>query len=354
MAKTSWSKELLVNRQDGTTMLKAWIDDGTGKIYLPMAFQSNDTSKLVGGLKEREIIRITGEVEKVKNAPKEGNFFKSIKLNSVFNLEASDGDIVYKGILKEELKKRCKLIKNPELQLLAYDCLKSVPNIHSLPFGADCFNYKGGLVDYIIRLIDVITAFSSITKPSYLAAEVNNYDLDLLLTAAMIHRLGKSCRYYVDENNRVCEKDYGILNDDLSSTLKIYFQTLYSLSKTPSKHPFTKKKMTVNLDIETEKQLTHLIESSKGESKWGALTTEKTKEAYLLHYAECIVLNQAVFDKYLQNEVNAELYEGGVIRGYQGKSYYLGNIKKAETETTEETTEGQLKENNDETKKDSD
>lgn len=307
-----WKK---TNKQDGSFIIKSWVSDATGKIYLPTSFQSDDVSKIIGNLEQKQIVQVKGVVGKVKNSPKEGNFFENVNEIKVFE-DSYDGDKVIKDLLRNELNKRFSRIKNKELKKVASKSLKTIPNLYSLPFGKDCFDYKGGLADYILRMIDTILLIADRKKPDYLMAETTSYDLDLLLTAAIIHRLGKSSKYYIDENNRICETDQGILNDDLSATLKIYFQALAG----------------VQLEHELEKQLTHLIETSKGESRWGSMANLKTKEAYLLHYAECIVLSQATFDKYLQNGVKAEAFEGGVVRGYHGKEYYLGNIQNLEVE----------------------
>lgn len=337
-----WKK---TNKQDGSFIIKSWVSDATGKIYLPTSFQSDDVSKIIGNLEQKQIVQVKGVVGKVKNSPKEGNFFESINEIKVFE-DSYDGDKVIKDLLRDELNKRFKLIKDVNLKKLAGACVESIPNFYKLPFGRDCFDYKGGLADYILRLMDTILLVADRKDLDYLTVETTKYNLDLLLTAAIIHRLGKSNKYYIDDNQRVCETDYGILNDDLSDTLKLYFELLYALKNGYYVSPKTKKKIKIHLDSEIEKQLTHLIETSKGESRWGSMANLKTKEAYLLHYAECIVLSQATFDKYLQNGVKAETFEGGVVRGYHGKEYYLGNIQNLEIE------EDEVVENKEETTKD--
>lgn len=313
-----WKKS---NKANGETMIKSWVVDLDGsKIYLPTSFNSDEISKTISNVKQKQFVQVKGIVGKVKNSPKEGNFFESVENVDVF--DTYEGEYVVIELLKAELNKRFRLIKNKALKKVVVNCIGSIKNFYEVPYDKDRFSYRGGLADYTLRLLDTIIALTTQSGRGYFLGESCEYDLDLLLTAGCIHRLGKANRYYFDENKQIVESDEGYLNDDNMATLKIYSRALEK----------------VQLDPETENLLDHLISSSKGEYKWGAFAEPKTKEAYLLHFAEAVVLNKAVFDKFLQNGIKANMYDGGIVRGHYGKEYYLGNLEKDsfKEETTEE------------------
>ena len=307
--RIEWKKS---NKPNGDVMLKSWITDSDGaKIYLPTSFNSDDVSRTLSNIEQKTFVQIKGTVGKVKNNPKEGNFFKSIEKIDAF--DTKENDFIVVELLRDELNKRVRLIKNKSLVKVVKNCISSIDNFYEVPYDNDRFDYRGGLAHYTLRLLDTIIALAEQENGNYFIGESSKYNLDLLLTAGCIHRLGKASRYYIDKNNQVVESDSGCLNDDNMATLKIYSK---SLAK-------------VQLDPSTESQLDHLLASSKGEYKWGAYTEPKTKEAYLLHYAEAIVLNKAVFDRFLQKGLSSDMYDGGIIRGHYGKEYFLGNLEES-------------------------
>ena len=319
-----WQK---VNKSSGEISIKSWLtDQGHGKIYLPTSFNSDDLSKRIGNLDQKQLVRIKGVVGKVKNGPKEGNFLKSVSDLKAF--ECHEGDNVIPELLKDKLNEKSKLIKHSGLRAIVVKCLKETGTQFLLaPYSRDCFDYKGGLADYTFRLIDALEKMTKRPTHDYFLGDMIGYDTDLLFTAAFMHRIGKIKKYFFDDENRICVNEANALNDELTTTLEIYYQYL----------PKGK------LDDETKARLTHLIESSKGR-RHGGLIEPMTKEAKLLYALESLILTQAVFDKYYQTGVESSLYEGGIVRGPYYKDWYIGNLTFSDIEEPEEVEEVPVKE----------
>lgn len=138
-------------------------------------------------------------------------------------------------------------------------------------------NYIHGLIQHSIEVVDI-----SLTIGQYFG-DINK---DLLITAGLLHDIGKLKSYDLDDEGKITKTDWEALLGHLS------ISALFVSKITPNE-----------IDQKKIMLLYHTILSHHGELSWGSPVIYKTKEAYILHTADNIssTMNHLDLLKYTGN-----------------------------------------------------
>jgi 3'-5' exoribonuclease len=126
-------------------------------------------------------------------------------------------------------------------------------------------NYKGGLIVHTNEVISICLNLCEIYE---------KLDKDLLLTAAILHDIGKIETYDMDENNLISINRKGKLLDHIYIGAKMIENRCEML----------------NVNEETKTKLVHMILSHHGQKElgWGSTVDPLIPEAVALHHADDI------------------------------------------------------------------
>ena len=182
------------------------------------------------------------------------------------------------------------IVKNNYLKsLLDYILKKYEEPYKNYPAGTSVHHsYKGGLIQHSISVMEL----------AYLIAKrFNGVDIDLIITAALLHDIGKVLEY--NEDGSI--SDVGKFRDHISIGADIINNACIELE----------------FPEDLKNHLIHIILSHHGKEEWGSTKKPGTKEAFIIHIADYIdsqmfIFNKALstvrygetgFDKYLNRNV---------------------------------------------------
>lgn len=129
--------------------------------------------------------------------------------------------------------------------------------------------YIGGLLEHTLCVVGNALTLADRYKP---------YDRDLLITGALLHDLGKIREY--DWRRVIRYTDEGRLIGHISIATGLYYRAFQELA------PF---------DELLQWNLLHLLLSHHGKREYGSPVLPKTREAFLLHYADLSDAYLAIF-----------------------------------------------------------
>lgn len=298
--------------KNGSKYISIAINDGTGEIWDNIFKDKKETLyNTIDSLEKNGRYRVVGNVRSVK----EGNSgFNGMNIEKIELIENSIPKVKDVKESKAEFSKIYKTIQNKELKKLITEVYKDINMnlFYTIPVSENHYVYEGGLADHIIRTNEIIRAIVGSYKGNL------DFDMDLLTTATLLFRVGKTKTINWINGKAQLTKE-GVLFEDSSITHDIVAKHLNES----------------NLDNEVKMCLLHMIDASKYLPEYGALAEPKTKEAFLLYYAEMLSLNEAKF-AHLKASV---LDEGNpVIYAPNRKVYYMTE-KKSENSPKEKEDE---------------
>lgn len=284
---------------NGNKYLAVVINDGTEEIYDNIFFDKKEALfNELKPLNNAGRYNIEGTVRSVKEGT---NGFYGINISKVELVPGSIKEPRNKKEIAKEFSKLFKSISNKAYRDLINCCYKEVDLdlLYTVPVSENHYVYEGGLSDHIIRTNEIINSIIGSYKGEL------NFNKDLLTTACLLFRIGKTKTLNWKANNKAELTDIGVLFEDSSITHDIVNKCLEKATGIS----------------ETEKLcLLHTIDASKYKPEYGALAEPKTKEAYLLYYAEMLSLNEAKFTN-LKNKLLDE--SNNVIFAPGHKVFYM-------------------------------
>lgn len=158
--------------------------------------------------------------------------------------------------------------------------------------------YLGGLFEHSVDVARLAC---------FVATGQQGIDMDLLITAALLHDLGKLEAYKWD-GCIIEESDGGKLLGHI--VLGLVMLTEYAV-------------VMEGLSREKCIMLSHLIASHHGRLEWGSPVEPKTKEAVILHHADVLSFQGNVIDKAVNEAPEGDAWTGKVAG--LGREFWVGN-----------------------------
>ncbi|MCD8204229.1 MAG: HD domain-containing protein [Coprobacillus sp.] len=277
--------QLLVNNVSkstssvGSTYLNVELKDNSGTIYAKKWEPSEaDEEALVAG----SIVYIEGEVTLYKSN-------LQLKINSVTPLDASEVDLARftkeSPLSLEELDKKLSyyidsisdplLKKTVNIALTRYD-----KEFHNLPAGKNIHHdYRHGLLTHVISMAEIA---------EFLCAHYGDTDYDMLMSATLLHDIGKSKELEGDVSYSYTLEGKLLGHISLGEVI---------VSEAASEAGLDKEKTTV---------LLHMILSHHGQLEFGSPVLPQTKEALLLSLIDSLDSKMAAVTKALDGVAAGE------------------------------------------------
>ncbi|RLD09493.1 MAG: hypothetical protein DRI44_08385 [Chlamydiae bacterium] len=202
----------------------------------------------------------------------------------------------------EKLKKKLwSMIKTyvttqPLRQLLVATFKRYLPDMANSPAASKIHDaYLGGLLRHTVAVASL--AIQIAKEYPHLV------NMELLITGALLHDIGKVFAYQVD--NLVIERSQdGILLEHIVMGLEI-------VNKIISEHK-------IKIDEETLKLIKHIIISHHGQLEWGSPVKPAIPEAIIVHYADVIDSRLSIVEHELSDmkagEIKFNKYVGYVLK----------------------------------------
>lgn len=291
---------------NGTKYISFSLNDGTGEIWDNIFKDKNkEMYEAIEFLDNGKRYRAVGTIREVR----EGNQgFNGINLLKVEEIETKKAVKKTTNEVNVRLKQLFKEIKHPGYKQLINDVFKKVDLklLYSIPVSENHYVYEGGLADHIIRTSEIINSITSTYNGNL------DFNKDLLFTSVILFRVGKT-RTLSWANGKATLTEDGVLFEDSSITHDIVSECLINNDK---------------LNKLEKNCLLHIIDASKYRPEYGALAEPKTKEAFLLYYAEMISLNEAKFSRLKEKNIDED---NNIIYAPNHKVYFLTeNLSKEE------------------------
>ena len=216
--------------------------------------------------------------------------------------------------LVKRLKAHLKGFKNKELYALCRSVLVADEEFRNQVFHApshekQAYCYRGGLLQHIVRLMDLIDYFlPGLARNHFLDYQTGEMDSDLLKTAALYHDLGVAKALKISEKNKIERTLEGDLIGSPAMSIEILTEMLM---RTPLSNPY----LAMNLRGIVASSKAD-IEESNGN---GSRILPKTKEAVFFANLERIEFQDARFQT-----LERELVEPEMVRHY-GSVYVVPN-----------------------------
>lgn len=204
--------------------------------------------------------------------------------------------------LYEKAQRIGRSLKNAQLKSLLENILEQYKDkLLTCPAGTSVHhNYPGGLLQHSISVAEL--AYT-------IGYRYSGVDLDLLVTASLLHDIGKTIEYNSDGSLT----DTGIFRDHITIGAEIVDKACEACS----------------LDTMTRNHLVHLIISHHGEEAWGSTRKPATLEAFILHQADYIDSQVFIYNnglrqlKYGETAFNKYLNRNVVQTNFMQEDSYL-------------------------------
>ena len=208
--------------------------------------------------------------------------------------------VKYREILYRYINK----ISNPQIQEFVSNIIDNNWNKFSVwPAASNVHhNFRCGLLLHTVNVV----------KNAYnIAFNYNDIDLDIVLSSAILHDIGKIYEYNEDGSISTEGKMFDHINIGTRMLFEEYYHgqdSVYSFSERDIYH------------------MSHVILSHHGKLEWGSPRTPATQEAMIVHYADYIDTNMYIAHKEL---LNTEL-------GQSIKSKYVGSLMQTKISMNQE------------------
>ena len=255
------------------------LQDKTGSIKARMF--SNNCKKRYDNVTVNNVYNIVGKIQEFPEGSKKYNILiDDIRTSKKYNID----DFKRTAI---KLDKHVEYFFNVQKEIKNKDLIRLLSSIFTDETLREKFlnapaakihhhNYKGGLVVHTNEVISICKNLCQVYE---------KLDEDLLITAAILHDIGKIETYDLDENNLITINRKGKLLDHIFIGANIVEQMC--------------ERLEINEELKTK--LVHMILSHHGEKElgWGSTIDPQTPEAMALHYADDI---SAKMTKILDNQ----------------------------------------------------
>lgn len=218
----------------------------------------------------------------------------NVDIKSIAQVERPIVTYVDIQALKGELREVLKSIKDQNLNTLV-KAVYNRPEVKELFFTSpastqSAYSFDGGLLAHVVRTIRLCKAVSSVFANWNHNTDnfVSKLNEDLLITACMLHDIGKVVAFN-KKGVRVEKTMDGEMFEDSYLTMKIILE---ELSK-------------INIPEEQKILLEHVIGSSKGKQSYGALFIPRSREAMAFHLIESLDVQMANFE-FLERNAGAD------------------------------------------------
>lgn len=278
--------------------LNVWIKDFSGTAS-QMVWNNLDLYPVVQEIEDGVKVEVEANVTQVGQ-------YTNIEILQIKELFELDDQIINLESLTNELREAIAGIKDKELKVLVTRVFSRVDvkkAFFSAPASLLAYGYEGSLLLHTVRLTRLVKAIIPIYSGELLDESGVDLDEDLLMTAAILHDVGK-VRAFQKSGAKVEKTTEGELFEDSYITSKILLESMAGLN-------FSQDRLML---------LEHAISSAKGEQRHGALTIPRTKEAHALAMLDALDSGLANFE-YLYREM-----EGDDFARFVNKQYYIGNM----------------------------
>jgi len=274
----------------GADYLKLEINDGTEDITAYVW----DIS--IYDFKEGEMIKVKGDYETFNNRPKI-NVRSAYKTTEVIKLPSLKTD-EFDDLVKR-FDKLYKLVTDEHFKLMLDSIFDAILQkfLKAPAAKSNHQAYLGGLLEHTVKVTEL--CYDIYQKNSH------NINLDLLITGAILHDIGK-----------IKEYEYTI-NIDRSTTGKLIGHTSLGLM-------ILCRLMPNDIPSKKSTELIHLILSHHGKRDWGAPVEPLMKEAVILHHCDMIDCYAARFDEVKDKNDVAEWSE---FDNTYNRSWYLMSLR---------------------------
>lgn len=269
--------------------IEAVISDRTGSVrafIFENSLRNKEISEIKEGIYELEIE--TGEFKKEKRVIVK-EIIREVEITEEIKKEIVPGSPYTKEFLKKGILERIEKVKNPHLNKLLKRIFRGIffEKFLNVPAAKKYHHaYIGGLAEHTINVCDICVALGSIYR---------DIDMDLLLSGALLHDIGKVESYKIELFPEM--EDVGKLLDHIYIGMKKVDDEIEKLNK--EKENIFASPFPNDLRL----KLLHLIASHHGTRAQGALAEPLTREALLLYYADII---DADMFKYIEAIETAE------------------------------------------------
>jgi 3'-5' exoribonuclease len=189
-----------------------------------------------------------------------------------------------RGEMLEELQQQAHTLSEPWQTLVAYLLLEEpfhtqfvcAPAARSMHHG-----YIGGLLEHSLSMARLAR---------YLAAHYEYIDVDLLVSGALLHDMGKALEYSLED---------GFSHSDDGRLVGHIVRGIVMIEKAAAELDFPEAKL---------RQLVHLLAAHHGTLEWGSPVVPKTLEAILLHQIDLLDSRVQGFFDHLRSDGGPELW----------------------------------------------
>lgn len=245
------------------------IGDRTGITKARLFFEPTDVQRVFKSLSKANIVKLEGQYSEI---------YKSISVNDPAKISECDPNeycmddfirVCDKDVeeLFTEIETTIEAMENPYLQTLLREVFKDSEITAAFKKKPSAIskhhNYVGGNLEHavgVLKLCKMISAFY-------------NLDKDLLFSGAILHDIGKIKTYKFEKSFPTRTKEEKMISHVIIGDRMIQGIINKKLKDFPN---------------DLKNQLSHLILSHHGRTKWGSPVLPETPEAVALHYADLL------------------------------------------------------------------
>ena len=179
------------------------------------------------------------------------------------------------------------------------------------------YAYPGGLADLILTTSNFAQSIADTINMDTSYENSLTINPDILLAGALLCNIGKAYMLeFNEEQNKIIKTETGILENELVITHNIVLNEMNKLEKMLDS--ITGEQMyIVRPDVKTE--ILHMIDSSKNQVQWGAISVPRTKHAIIL-----ASISQMAFAKGLFEDLEKKYPNDRFSKAYDsGRMYFL-------------------------------
>lgn len=202
-----------------------------------------------------------------------------------------------------------------------YNSKDFLDSIFDLPATeTSAYSYSGGLCDYIVSTVNITDMMCESFNMDDLYPNGLNVNPDIMLAGALLCHIGRTrtLKWNADRS-KVIKTEAGVIDNDLMIAHTIVARAIDSvLAKyEESKDDEHLDAYAENEDIRVE--LLHMIDSSRGQTQWGAISVPRTKHAMLLSNVCQIASTKGLFEE-LERKSGGER----LVKAYDaGRMYFI-------------------------------
>lgn len=217
-----------------------------------------------------------------------------------------------------QLKAAIKSIKDPLLYQLCiniYNDRKMLEKVMNNPATEhSAYNEKYGIINMIADTVNLTVSTVSALNSNFRETSPQ-FNLDLMKAGAILCNIGRAYMLEFDEGGNIVKTEEGIVDNETLITRDIIMNTLNHMATLTDENG----NLLYNTNVDTVKELIHMICSSKSKIEYNPSMTPRTKHAMLLADIVSMVFTKGLFEN-LEKNHNGEKF----VKAYEaGKNYVL-------------------------------